>query len=74
VRISRVAVDSLNFNYPIDGPDVPWKPVRVFDDGTHVLGASSRWMHHRPAPTMHLGRFALSPSLRATCNLVIIRA
>jgi len=36
-RLSRVAVDSLNFNYQVDGADVPWRPVRVFDDGTRVF-------------------------------------
>jgi type IV secretory pathway VirB9-like protein len=33
-----VAVDPgrLNFSYDISGANVPWKPVRAFDDGTHV--------------------------------------
>ena len=27
----------LNFSYAISGPKVPWKPIRAFDDGTHVF-------------------------------------
>lgn len=27
---------ALNFSYKIGGPDVPWRPVRAFDDGAHV--------------------------------------
>jgi type IV secretion system protein VirB9 len=30
------ALDSLHFNYEITGDSTPWKPVRAFDDGTHV--------------------------------------
>lgn len=26
----------LNFGYAISGPDVPWKPVQAFDDGSRV--------------------------------------
>ena len=26
----------LNFGYSIAGPDVPWKPVQIFDDGARV--------------------------------------
>lgn len=29
----EVAVETLNFNYRIDGDKVTWRPVRVFDDG-----------------------------------------
>jgi P-type conjugative transfer protein TrbG len=32
-----VSVDALNFNYRIDGDDVPWRPVRAFDDGREVF-------------------------------------
>ncbi len=27
---------ALNFSYAVSGPKVPWKPVRAFDDGTHI--------------------------------------
>jgi type IV secretion system protein VirB9 len=32
-----VAVDSLNFNYRIEGDNPPWRPVRAFDDGRQVF-------------------------------------
>lgn len=32
-----VAVDQLNFDYRIEGDDVPWRPVRAFDDGRQVF-------------------------------------
>ncbi len=30
------ALAKLNFGYSVTGPDVPWKPVQVFDDGARV--------------------------------------
>jgi len=27
----------LNFSYAVSGQKVPWKPIRAFDDGTHVF-------------------------------------
>jgi P-type conjugative transfer protein TrbG len=41
-HLSRPAVDSLNFNYQIDGPSVPWKPVRVFRRRHPRLHADAR--------------------------------
>jgi type IV secretion system protein TrbG len=35
-NIAAVEPEQLNFNYAIQGPDVPWRPVRAFDDHTHV--------------------------------------
>jgi type IV secretion system protein TrbG len=51
-RLSRVAVDSLNFNYQVDGADVPWKPVRVFDDGTRVFIQMPDAMRVTDAPAL----------------------
>ncbi len=34
--LSHAAVDVLNFDYTIEAGNVPWKPIRVFDNGTHV--------------------------------------
>ena len=34
---AAVAVDQLNFDYRIEGDDVPWRPVRAFDDGRQVF-------------------------------------
>lgn len=30
------SLDNLHFDYTIEGDNPPWKPVRAFDDGTHV--------------------------------------
>jgi type IV secretion system protein VirB9 len=30
------SIDNLHFDYVISGDNPPWKPVRAFDDGTHV--------------------------------------
>lgn len=51
-RLSRVAVDSLNFNYQVEGANVPWKPVRVFDDGTHVYIQMPEAMRVTDAPAL----------------------
>ena len=34
---SGLAVDTLNFNYRIEGDNPPWRPLRAFDDGAHVF-------------------------------------
>lgn len=38
VVASLASLDSgaLNFSYAVSGPKLPWKPVRAFDDGTHI--------------------------------------
>ena len=51
-RLSRVAVDALNFNYQVDGADVPWRPVRVFDDGTRVFIQMPDAMRVTEAPAL----------------------
>jgi type IV secretion system protein VirB9 len=51
-RMSRVPVDSLNFDYQIEAKDVPWKPVRVFDDGTHVYIQMPETMRVTEAPAL----------------------
>jgi len=34
---TRLNLSNVNFNYAISGDDPSWKPVRVFDDGTHTF-------------------------------------
>jgi len=51
-RLPRLAPEALNFNYRIDGDDVPWKPVRVFDDGTHVYIQMPQAMRVTEAPAL----------------------
>jgi len=51
-RLPRFAPEALNFNYQIEGADVPWKPVRVFDDGTHVYIQMPQAMRVTEAPAL----------------------
>ena len=51
-RVSRVALDALHFGYQVDGDAVPWKPVRVFDDGTHVYIQMPEAMRVTEAPAL----------------------
>jgi hypothetical protein len=37
----RLAPEALNCSDQIDGAEVPWKPVRVFDDGTTCTSSRS---------------------------------
>ena len=51
-RVSRVALDTLHFGYQIEGDAVPWKPVRVFDDGSHVFIQMPEAMRVTEAPAL----------------------
>jgi len=51
-RLPRFAPEALNFNYQIEADDVPWKPVRVFDDGTHVYIQMPQAMRVTEAPAL----------------------
>jgi P-type conjugative transfer protein TrbG len=45
-----VSPDSLNFAYEISGDDFPWKPLRVFDDGTKTYLQMPLEMKSHEAP------------------------
>jgi P-type conjugative transfer protein TrbG len=42
----------LNFSYKVAGPNVPWKPVRAFDDGSHVFIQMPVGMKSSEAPAL----------------------
>ena len=46
------AVENLHFDYAISGDDPPWKPVRAFDDGTHVYIEFPRALDQGDAPPL----------------------
>ncbi len=46
------SLDNLNFNYAIDGDDPPWKPLRAFDDGTHVYIEFPKVLDQGEAPPL----------------------
>ncbi len=43
---------SLNFSYQISGPEVPWRPIRAFDDGFHVFIQMPPAMKTADAPAL----------------------
>jgi type IV secretion system protein VirB9 len=51
-RVPRVTLDALSFAYQVEGDAVPWKPVRVFDDGTHVYIQMPEAMRVTDAPAL----------------------
>jgi type IV secretion system protein VirB9 len=52
--IANLDPSKLNFNYDIKGADVPWRPVRAFDDGTHVYIEVPPQMKTAQAPALLL--------------------
>ncbi|MDE2135005.1 MAG: P-type conjugative transfer protein TrbG [Alphaproteobacteria bacterium] len=46
------ALDNLNFNYEISGDHPPWKPMRAFDDGTHVYIEFPKALDQGEAPPL----------------------
>jgi type IV secretory pathway VirB9-like protein len=52
VKIATVEPAQLNFSYKIDGANVPFRPVRAFDDGSHVYIQMSPEMKTSEAPAL----------------------
>ena len=50
--IASVDPRHLNFDYDVSGPQVPWKPIRAFDDGTHVFIQMPNGMRSSDAPAL----------------------
>ena len=50
--VAAVDPGQLNFSYKISGPQMPWKPVRAFDDGTHVYIQMPAGMKASEAPAL----------------------
>ena len=51
-RSPAVDPSQLNFSYEIDGPNVPWRPLRAFDDGSHVYLEMPAGMKSSEAPAL----------------------
>lgn len=49
-----VAVDALDFNYRIEGDNVPWRPLRVFDDGRQTFIEFPATLGQGEAPPLFL--------------------
>jgi type IV secretion system protein TrbG len=52
VGVAAVDPSQLNFAYTISGPNVPFRPLRAFDDGTHVYIQMARGMNTSTAPAL----------------------
>jgi type IV secretion system protein TrbG len=53
--IAAVDPSRLNFSYEVSGPNVPWKPVRAYDDGSHVFIQMGTGMSTNDAPALLIG-------------------
>lgn len=51
-----VAPSNLDFAYRISGHDYPWKPLRVFDDGSKTYIQFPPKMHATEAPALFVGK------------------
>ncbi|MGC2756909.1 P-type conjugative transfer protein TrbG [Candidatus Binatus sp.] len=52
VKVAAVDPAQINFAYTVAGPNVPWKPVRAFDDGSHVYVQMPAGMRSSEAPAL----------------------
>jgi type IV secretion system protein VirB9 len=52
VKVAAVDPSQLNFSYQISGPNVPWRPLRAFDDGSHVYIQIAQGMKSSEAPAL----------------------
>jgi type IV secretion system protein TrbG len=52
VKIGAVDPAQLNFSYKIDGENVPFRPIRAFDDGSHVYIQMAPGMKTSEAPAL----------------------
>jgi type IV secretion system protein TrbG len=51
-NVAAVDPSHLNFSYEVSGPNVPWKPVRAYDDGSHVFIQMGTGMSTNDAPAL----------------------
>jgi type IV secretory pathway VirB9-like protein len=51
-NLESVDPSTRNFSYKVSGPAVPWRPVRVFDDGAHVYIEMPTSMKSADAPAL----------------------
>ena len=50
--VADLAQKELNLSYSISGPNVPWKPIRAFDDGAHTYIQMAAGMKATDAPAL----------------------
>ena len=52
VKVAAVDPAQLNFAYTVAGANIPWKPIRAFDDGSHVYVQMPAGMKSSEAPAL----------------------
>jgi type IV secretion system protein VirB9 len=52
VKVAAVDPAQINFAYTVAGPNVSWKPIRAFDDGSHVYVQMPAGMKSSEAPAL----------------------
>jgi len=52
VKVANLDPAQLNFSYKVEGPNVPWKPIRAFDDGSHAYVQMPAGMKTGEAPAL----------------------
>ena len=52
LKVANVNPAQLNFAYSVGGANVPWKPIRAFDDGSHVYIQMPPGMKSSEAPAL----------------------
>ena len=52
VKVAHVDLVQLNFAYNMAGPNVPWRPIRAFDDSSHVYIQMAPGMKTSEAPAL----------------------
>jgi type IV secretion system protein VirB9 len=52
VKVAAVDPAQLNFAYTVAGPNIRWKPIRAFDDGSHVYVQMPAGMKSSEAPAL----------------------
>jgi type IV secretion system protein VirB9 len=50
--IADLGMREINLNYQVSGPDVPFRPLRAFDDGTHTYLQMPAGMKAAEAPAL----------------------
>ena len=52
IKVANVDPAQLNFGYAVSGANVPWKPIRAFDDGSRVYIQMPPGMKSSEAPAL----------------------
>jgi type IV secretion system protein TrbG len=52
IKVANVDPAQLNFAYTVSGANLPWKPIRAFDDGSHVFIQMPPGMKSSEAPAL----------------------